>query len=390
MHESNIYRSGKVRNRLCRALLFFTLLWLIGIGTDSKGLQASEGSLTASVDSTADGPHLFLRDDSTAVVFYLCQDRVDSVVISTPDTIRFSGLCHDSLVDYVIPLSPPAVEPYEFTDVSKILAVSDIHGEYEHFVNILKSSEVIDAGNNWTFGDGHLVIVGDVFDRGAQVTECLWLLYRLELQARPFGGRVHFLLGNHELMILRGDNRYVHERYLKGIVRTTRIRHEDLYGPDMVLGRWLRSKHVVLKLNDILFLHGGISPFLVDRELSLDVINYAARKGLDLSSAEVAFSSLPKFLFGGKGPFWYRGYHYEMEGRYPRATDAEIENILTYYDLEAVVVGHTEHDSVSGMYDNRIFAIDVAVEELNGLQALLWMNGQYYKVSADGSKYLLR
>ena len=74
------------------------------------------------------------------------------------------------------------------------------------------AGKVIDTDLTWSFGDGHLVIVGDVFDRGPNVTECLWLIYRLEQEASAAGGAVHFLLGNHELMVMRGDLRYLNER----------------------------------------------------------------------------------------------------------------------------------------------------------------------------------
>jgi hypothetical protein len=334
--------------------------------------------------SLNDGPHVFWQSDSVAIVFYLCNDEVAKQSYDCKDTLRFRGFCHDTVAAYAIPVKSPDVKPHLLNNVSRIMAISDVHGEYEHLLDILVKSGVMDEENHWAWDDGHLVMLGDVFDRGDRITESLWLIYRLEMEAEQSGGYVHLILGNHELMVLRGDNRYVHERYLDGIVKRTRIKYQDLYGPDIELGRWLRSKHTAVKINDILFVHGGLSPLLIDRNLSLDDINEAVRGNIDLRSSQLAFNEPVRFLFGGEGPFWYRGYHYGMEERYPRASHAGVDSLLTYYDADAIVVGHTEVSQVSGLYNGRVIAIDVPVEELGCLQALLWQNGRFYRVTGGG------
>jgi len=347
------------------------------------GQGANRDSSTAE-DSLNDGPHVFWQNDSSAIVFYLCNAAVERRTFRGVDTLRFHGFCQDSDIEYVVTADSVAIEPHIIEDVSRIIAVSDIHGEYEHLVDILAKSGVIDDNCCWSWGDGHLVILGDVLDRGDKVTECLWLIRRLESEAKKSGGAVHYLLGNHELMVLRGDNRYVHEKYLNGIARETRIKHQDLYGPDMELGRWLRSKHSVIKVNDIIFVHAGISAFLTDRGLGLTDINETIRNSIDLQSSQLAFDEGVRFLLGNEGPLWYRGYHQEMENRYPMAPRGEVDSILSYYRAKAIVVGHTEVDSVSGIYGNRIMAVDVPAEELGTLEALLWDNGRFYRVTGKG------
>jgi hypothetical protein len=305
-------------------------------------------------------------------VFYLCNGIVERRIIQVVDTLRFNGFCGDSDIEYLIPATPAAVEPHVFDNVSRIMAVSDIHGEYEHLVDILTKCGIIADDGHWTWGQGHLIIVGDVFDRGDKVTECLWFIHRLERDAKQRGGHVHFTLGNHETMVLTG------------VARKSRIKHEDLYGPDMELGRWLRSKHTVIKINDIIFIHGGIAPWLIDRYPRLADLNEAVRNSIDLSSSQVAFDETLRLLYGGRGPFWYRGYHYEMEGRYPMVRPDEVDRILSHHGASAIVVGHSEVDSVLGLFDNRVMAIDVPVEDLGNLQALLWEDGRFYRVTGTG------
>ena len=336
-------------------------------------------------DSTDDGPHVYWKSDSTAIVFYLCGGEVVRRDFHAVELLRFRGLCADSTIEYTIPAAAPAIPPFAIDGVSRILAVSDVHGEYRYLVDFLQAAGVIDDELRWSWGDGHLVVLGDVFDRGDVVTECLWLIYRLEREAKAAGGAVHLVLGNHEMMVVRGDLRYVNDKYISGIVRKTRIKYEDLYGPDMELGRWLRSKNAAIRLNGVLFVHGGLSPRLVERGMSLEELNEAARANLDIRSYELAFSDTAKFLYGSNGPFWYRGYHYAAEGRYRKATPQQIDIILQAYGATAVVVGHTGVDQAESLYDGKVYGIDVPVEELDSQQGLLWQDGQFSRVTGAGA-----
>jgi len=374
-----------ISRNIASTILYTLLLLSLTNTTHAEYTDSTKTDSTAIEINYNDGPHLFWQDDTTAIVLYLCNETIIKDTIYGTDTISFNGLCHDADIEYVIPINNYAIIPYEFMNVSKILAVSDIHGEYEYLKGILINSKVIDSNLNWIYGDGHLVIDGDVFDRGDMVTECLWLIYRLEHQAKEHGGMVHLTLGNHELMVLQANNRYINEKYLKGIAKKSRIDHVDLYGPDMELGRWLRTKHMAVILNDILFVHGGVSPSFVEKGLKLEWLNKTVRDIIDLNSAQVAFDTTAKYLFGSFGPFWYRGYHYEMENRYPQITMAEVDNQLEYFGVDAIVVGHTGVEEVVGLYDNKIFAIDVPFDELNGIQALLWENNRFYRINVDGS-----
>ncbi len=386
---------------VCRLLAVISAFWLTILPVPSlsadgrhgtEPIHAHDEAITdspRSQDPLRDGPHVFWQTDSLAVVFYLCSGAVERRIIQVVDTLRFNGFCGDSITEYIIPVAPVTIEPHIFDNVSRIMAVSDIHGGYGHLIDILAESGIINDDGNWTWGQGHLVIAGDVFDRGDRVTECLWLIHRLEREAKQRGGRVHFILGNHEIMVLTGDNRYVNEKYLKGIVRQSKIKHQDLYGRDMELGRWLRSKHTAIKVNGIIFTHAGISPHLVDWYPSLADLNEAVRNSIDLSSSRVMFDETLKFVYGNEGPFWYRGYHYEMESCYPMASLVEVDHILSDYGAQAIVVGHTEVDSVLGLFDNRIMAIDVRVETLGTQQALLWEDGRFYRVAGTGKLQLI-
>lgn len=357
-------------------------------GTSATVAQANDSSYSTQVlESGAawedDGPYVLWRSNTDAVVFYLCGGEVKAQPFIVSGRLRFDGFCSDTGIEYRIPVGDPEIEPDRFNNVSQIFAVSDIHGEYEALVDILKVGGVIDDELRWSWGDGHLVVDGDVFDRGDRINECLWLIYRLEREAREAGGRVHYLLGNHELMVMRGDLRYVHQRYIDGVVLETAVKYEDLYGPDMALGRWLRSKHAVVKLNDILFVHGGISPGAVELELNLNELNEAVRRSVDVRSYDLVFDDVLWFVTSNTGPLWYRGYHGDR-AQYSAITPKQLDIVLDYYDAGAVVVGHTETDEVARLYDGKVFAVDVALEEIGTLQGLLWADGRWYRVGGNG------
>ena len=104
---------------------------------------------------------------------------------------------------------PARGEVYAWDNEQRIVAIGDVHGAYEAFVELLQTNDLIDDQLNWRGGNTHMVNVGDLLDRGAQSRKVMDLLIKLQPQAEKAGGRVHVLLGNHELMNLTGDLRDV-------------------------------------------------------------------------------------------------------------------------------------------------------------------------------------
>jgi hypothetical protein len=89
-----------------------------------------------------------------------------------------------------------------------VVAVGDVHGNYPGFRRILEETGLIGGDGRWQARDTHLVQMGDVLGRGGEPGKIFSLLRRLEAEAPAYGSRVHFLLGNHEAMSIRGVIRY--------------------------------------------------------------------------------------------------------------------------------------------------------------------------------------
>ena len=105
---------------------------------------------------------------------------------------------------------PVQENEYHWSGVERIVAVSDLHGDYEQYIKVLQSAGLVNSRERWSGGKTHLVQTGDVPDRGPSTRRILDHLAELKKQAERKGGRVHTLIGNHEAMNSYGDLRYVH------------------------------------------------------------------------------------------------------------------------------------------------------------------------------------
>lgn len=192
--------------------------------------------------------------------------------------------------------APRETSPGVWVDVARVVAVGDVHGSFEKLARILVAGELTDAELNWNGGSDHLVLVGDFTDRGKQEREVIDLLRRLQDQAQAAGGRVHALLGNHEVMNLIRDLRYVEPEGFAAFagdesarerkrVRKSWVEAQAAGGTDREIaavtfdnrfprgflarsrafedgdyGAWLMRQPVTVQINGVVFVHGGIAP----------------------------------------------------------------------------------------------------------------------------------
>lgn len=274
-------------------------------------------------------------------------------------------------------------EKTEYGKPEKMFVVSDIEGNFAAFRKLLQGNGVIDDNLTWTFGKGHLVLTGDFFDRGSQVTEVLWLIYALEEQAKTAGGYVHFVLGNHEIMNMNNDLRYVHPKYMQNAALINES-YLDLFGKNAELGRWLRTKNVSEKIGDFLFVHGGFSSEVNKLDINLGRLNKLVRPFFGDTSYDYKDPKVD-LLYSELGPFWYRGYYASR----PANLSTQIDNTLALYKVKHIATGHTViADTISVLYGGKVFNTDVPHVK-GASEGLLVENGKYYRVSPLGEKFQL-
>jgi hypothetical protein len=306
------------------------------------------------------------------------------------------------------------------SEPDRIVTFGDVHGGATELVALLKALDLIDAGGDWTGGQTHLISLGDLLDRGPESRRVMDLLMHLEAQAPETGGRVSVVLGNHELMNLTGDLRYVaDEEYAAfapdedpeerqaalaaflaaspdledaGVVFASNhppgfFGHRAAFQADGRYGEWLLNKPQILVVDGIAFVHGGLSAHFTAE--TIDDFNAAAsaeiRELLTLGEGLVAEGVLPgwddfltaeplaaeillpdallklreSMTFAEDGPSWYRGTadcHALIEA--PR-----FEAVLAAADLQRVVMGHTPTSPriVQGRFDDRAILADTGM-----------------------------
>lgn len=284
------------------------------------GLLQSSGAITfsKSIPDMKEGPHVRLIDSSHAGVYYLQHDAKSGKSFISGDTIALSDLPVNINGTVISPEDFGYDDSFKvpsttFKGVKKIFVIGDMHGELRRTVEMLANNGITDNDGNWSWGNGHLVFIGDIFDRGREVTEALWMIFRLQKQAAEKGGRVHMVLGNHEPMIFNNDLRYVTGDYY-ALCDNLQLSYSDLFDSSSLLGLWLRQKPLVTKINNYVFVHAGFSPEFIEREVSLDSVNKLAWRYWNGREHD-ADTGLRELILGVKGVQWYRGLADDGSGR---------------------------------------------------------------------------
>ena len=298
-----------------------------------------------------------------------------------------------ALLGVLVPGSVPASPP-----PGRIVAVGDLHGDYDAWEAIARAAGLVDAKGKWVGGNTVLVQMGDVPDRGPDSLKIIHQLMKLQREARSKGGQVIALVGNHEAMNMTRDLRYVHPGEFQAFVdRDSNSRRERVYelnraaieaayraktpqmtadairrewlktmplgqiehqlawGPAGEIGKWVVGNPAVAKVGESLFVHGGISAKYAG--MSLRDINLAVADALKRRD-----ETPTSIINDGAGPLWYRGLVTREAGdeataapipagaAAPLTIDQEINIVLSRFAVKRIVVAHTP--SLQGIISN--------------------------------------
>jgi hypothetical protein len=296
-----------------------------------------------------------------------------------------------------------------YTGVDRVVAIGDIHGDYDQLLTVLRNAGVIDRkGTKWTGGKTHLVQTGDILDRAGGSRKCMDFLMDLEKQARKARGAVHVLIGNHEAMNVYGDLRYtvaeefasyaapnsteIREAFWKEQVQQLKpntpdqayrqkweaehplgfFEHRYQFSPKGTYGEWIRGLNAAIQINDTLFLHGGISPKYAGS--SIRQINDTIRGELaDFSKLEGGM------VPDDDGPLWYRGLAQGDENQ----LSTQVQAVLNNYHVRRIVVGHTvTPGAIIPRFGGTVLTIDVGMSRFFGGPpvSLLMEQGKVYAI----------
>jgi hypothetical protein len=242
------------------------------------------------------------------------------------------------------------------------------------------------------------VQLGDVPDRAPDTRRILDLLMRLEPQARRAGGYVHALIGDHEAMNMEGDLRYTtpgefaafadresprrRDAYYALVVAALKahpladglpvfdaayrarfdadhplgwVEHQAAWSTGGVYGRWVLTHSAVIRIDDALYMHGGLGPEFAG--FDIDVMNKAVIAALRHQP------ELPggphDILWNEQGPLWYRGMAQHDEA----AEAPNVAVVLARYKVGHIILGHTkQYSAVISRFGGAVILTDIAVE----------------------------
>jgi hypothetical protein len=294
------------------------------------------------------------------------------------------------------------IEPHRWTGVERIIAIGDIHGDHDNYRATLAAAGLVDHRGRWSGGRTHLVQLGDIPDRGPDTRRIIEHLKRLSRQAERAGGRVHHLIGNHEAMNVYGDLRYVipaeyaafanrrstslRDRYYQAWLATLKEHdpdahaklpadHRSHWNRDHPLGwvehrmawdprwqgngqmfDWVMASPVAVQLNELIFVHGGISARYCRNSLaSLTEKAHAALRQPDQVDGTIIEDEL--------GPLWYRG----LAGVRPVTSPDTVAAILEHHNARHIVIGHTPTSgTILPRYDGRVIQVDTGIGRFYG------------------------
>jgi hypothetical protein len=260
---------------------------------------------------------------------------------------------------------------------ARLIAIGDVHGDLAALRAALRLGGAIDAQDHWSGGALVVVQTGDLLDRGDDDREVLDAVERWSEEAARAGGAFVALNGNHEVMNVQGDFRYVtpggfddFHAFAPGAQGRAAA-----FAPGGPYARRLAGHLTVVIVGDTVFVHGGLLPSHV--AFGLDRLNEGVRAWM------LGRGPLPTLMNDEQAPVWFRGY--ALDGSAEAC--AVLGEALRAAGARRMVVGHTvQREGINSACDGRVWRIDVGLARYyHGPTEVLEIAGDRVRVLRAGS-----
>ena len=255
---------------------------------------------------------------------------------------------------------------------ARVVAIGDIHADIVAMRRAFQAAGATNASGEWIGGTLTIVQMGDLIGRSDDERQVLDFLFDLQDKAARAGGKVHALIGNHEVFGARLDNQAVGPNpfpaweSVQGLRRDDiRLRHlesrERARGAALMPGgpyaRRLAEFPVVLKIRDTVFVHGGVTPrwaiYGIER-INQDVRRWFLGMGPEPDSA--------LGVDDGDRVMWTRQFSANVD-----PTDCQVlSESLRILGARRMIVAHTVHEKITPRCDDRVWAVDVGMSRAYG------------------------
>ena len=260
----------------------------------------------------------------------------------------------------------------EYNNIERIIAFGDIHGDLNAFKSCLRKANLINRQDRWIGGKTHVVQVGDILDRkprGDDTTdedsEFIIISYIMKIQIESYlsGGGYHPVIGNHEIMNIMGIFDYVSTLGLRHFGTFEGRKNYFKQGGDFckyIACAW----NPVIKMNNSLFCHGGISKFIASK-YTIKEINEIMRSRLYSNKYSISDFTFQTLFTTENSILWNRTYS-NNEEETPDILQ-EVKFVLNKYNCRYMFIGHTPYvEGIKVKYNGHIICIDTAMSEAFG------------------------
>ena len=269
------------------------------------------------------------------------------------------------------PPSPPsaATPDFRYPAAARLVAIGDLHGDLSATRAALKLAGAIDADDHWAGGKLTLVQTGDEIDRADEDRDVIDLFERLIGEAQAAGGRVIALNGNHEIMNVQGDFRYVTPGAadaFRGVSPRSPLARSVVppfvdraaaFLPGGAYAEKLAGRDVIAVVGDSVFAHGGVLPDHVSYGIAR--INAETRAWMRGGQAQA-----PAIVTSERGPDWVRDFSQDPVSEEECAL---LGRALDALGARRMVVGHTvQKGGISSACGERVYRIDVGLSRFYG------------------------
>lgn len=279
---------------------------------------------------------------------------------------------------------------------NRIIVLGDLHGDWNATILSLRKANLIDTNTNWIGGSSILVQLGDQVDRcrldrgpchkqnatlndEASDMKILRYFTKLHQQASKKGGAVYSILGNHEVMNVDGDFRYVSHANLMEFSKDGSIEdgiknRKKQFKPGNNIANFLAcTRKTALVIGKNLFIHAGIVPHIAKKYNVNDINRIIALYLFDELKDKNKYSDL---LINAKtSPYWTRLLGNLNRTNNKEYTDKICESVFKKgvlsnlvgekeeHTIERIFIGHTPQlmKGINTMCNNRIYYVDVGV-----------------------------
>lgn len=228
----------------------------------------------------------------------------------------------------------------------RLFSVGDLHGDLEALKNILDTMRLYSrTTNQWIGGNANLVILGDVVDRGPNSRELMDFIIKLEKESILSGGKVHTLLGNHELMLTMSvlndsnpNDMMAFNDFKDFPDQDPREALVNAFSGSSKYAEWNRTKKTILQINGITFVHAGFEDWVF--QFSINQVNQMVTSWLMFfQGVGPKPDPATRWVIENKGPLWSRRFAQEINN--PKIKKMDIDHILRHLNSSRIAVGHT-------------------------------------------------